>query len=119
LELATEIRENSGVTILEISGRLCLGDDSRGIRQTVRTLVADGHARLLLHLEKLAFIDSAGIGSLVACFATARNGGGALKLLRPSARVVEALTLTKLLPAFEIFDSEVEAVASFTQTASA
>ncbi len=119
MELATSIRESSGVVILEMSGRLCLGDDSRGLRETIRSFVAEGRPRVLLHLEKLSFIDSAGIGSLVACYATARNGGGGVKLLRPSMRVVEALTMTKLLPAFEIFDSEVEAVASFTQTASA
>lgn len=119
VQLAINTRENGSVTILSLEGRLCLGDDPRAVRDQVKTLMDNGSRQLLIEMEKLSFIDSAGIGALVGCFTAARKSGGVIKLLKASDKVRHALTITKLLAMFELFDDEAQAVASFKATASA
>ncbi len=119
MDLVTSTREREGVTIVTLEGRLCLGDDTRGLREKIKGLVDEGQKSILLEMEKLSYIDSAGLGSLIAGFSSARGGGGALKLLRPSKKVVDALTVTKMLPVFEVFEDEEQAVASFVGAAEA
>lgn len=118
MELITGVREVDTVTIIILEGRLQLaGDETRHVRDIVKDLVTQGHKSLVFDLEKLQYVDSAGIGTLIACFSTARSNGAALKLLRPSSSVREALAITKLLAVFEIFEDQGQAVSSFATEA--
>lgn len=113
MELTTSTREANGVTIITLSGRLRLGDETRVVRDLVKELVEQDRKLLVLELGQLEYIDSAGLGALVACFSAVRRSGGSLKLLQPSKKVREQLTVTRLLDVFESFEDEAQAVASF------
>lgn len=119
MQLFTSIREREGVTVISLEGWLHLGDETRNFRNMVKELVDQGHKSMVLDLGRLEYIDSAGLGSLVASFSTVRNSGGALKLLNMSGKVRSALAMTKLLPVFEAFDDEEKAIASFAPIAGA
>lgn len=113
MELLTSTREIDGVTIISLEGRLRLGDETRNLRELVKGLIEQGRKWVILELGKLEYIDSAGLGALVACFSTVRNSGGSLKLLNLSNKVREQLAMTTLLTVFENFEDESQAVSSF------
>ncbi len=117
LELTIATRESGSVTIITLQGKLCLGEDTRRLRETVKALVDGGRKLLLLEMGKLTYVDSAGLGALVGCFSCARTGEGALKLLGITKPVRESLTMTRLLPVFEVFEKEAQAIASFASPA--
>lgn len=119
MELVTSTREIDGVTIISLEGRLRLGDETRNLRELVKGLIEQGRKWVILELGKLEYIDSAGLGALVACFSTVRNSGGSLKLLNLSNKVREQLVMTKLLTVFESFEDESQAVSSFAGGAGA
>ena len=119
MSLVTATRQTDGVTIVSLQGKLCLGEDTRNIRDLVKDLVDGGQKSLVFDMAKLDYIDSAGIGALIGCFSSARSGGGNLKLLQVGKRVRDALTITKLLPVFEVFEDEAQAVSSFAGAAEA
>ena len=106
-------REKEGVAILDLRGRLTVGGDSTALRERIASVVASGVKNVILNLEKVDYIDSTGLGSLVICFTTMRKAGGALKLLNLDKRAIELLVLTKLTTVFEIFSDEQDAVNSF------
>lgn len=113
MPLEIKLREAKDVTILDLSGKLVLGKESAALRERIKQLLAEGHKKLLLNLANVNFIDSAGVGTLVASFTTARSAGGELKLLHLTKKFQETLQTTRLLSVFETYSEEAEAVAKF------
>jgi len=111
-----EIQErNSGeVTILDLKGKITLGEGDVLLRDKVNSLLSQGRRKLLLNLEGVPYIDSAGLGEIVRTYTTASRQGGSLKLLNLTKRIQDLLSITKLLTVFDTFDSESEALRSFT-----
>jgi anti-sigma B factor antagonist len=102
-----------GVTILDLKGRLIVGEPAVNLRESLNQEVAQSVVRVILNLEHVDYIDSTGLGSMVICFTTLQKAGGALKLLKLNRRNIELLLLTKLSTVFEIFGDEQDAVNSF------
>ena len=113
MSLTIDTREVAHVTILDVSGRIVLGDEIGQLRAAVRTLVTEGKKKIILNLADVDYIDSSGVGELVGCFTTVRNAGGELKLLNLSQKVHDVLHVTKLYTVFDIRDDEFTAVKSF------
>jgi len=113
MALRIDSREVSHVTILDIQGRIVLGDEIDLLRDAVRKLIADGKKKIILNLAQLDYIDSSGVGELVGAFTTVRNAGGELKLLNLTQKVHDILYVTKLYTVFDIRDDEFTAVKSF------
>ena len=108
-------RQVDGVTIVDLSGRITLGEGSTMLRDIVRDMIAKGNKKILLNLGDVTYIDSSGIGELVSAFTTVRNGGGELKLLNLTKKVHDLLQITKLYTVFDIKDDEAAAIQSFTK----
>ncbi len=108
-------RQIDAVTILDLSGRITLGEGSVVLRDTIRDLLAKGQKNILLNLGEVSYIDSSGIGELVSAFTTVRNQGGDLKLLNLTKKVHDLLQITKLYTVFDIQDDEVQAIKSFSK----
>ena len=106
-------RQNGDVVIVDVGGKITLGDGSVAIREAVKKLVADGSKNIVLNLGDVTYIDSSGIGELVSAFTTVSNNGGSLKLLNLTKRVHDLLQITKLYTVFEVHNDEAGAVASF------
>ncbi len=113
MSLTIDTREVSHVTILDIHGRIILGPEIGTLRTAVHELVAQGKKKIILNLADVDYIDSSGVGELVACFTTVRNAGGELKLLNLTQKVHDVLHVTKLYTVFDIKDDEFTAVKSF------
>ena len=111
--MKTEIREVQGVTIIRPEGKITIGEGDMVLRDRVVELLDKGSHAIVLNLEKVTYMDSAGIGELVACYKRAKEKGGTVKLLNPSGKVLDLLTLTKLEEVFETYRQEQEAVGSF------
>jgi anti-sigma B factor antagonist len=111
--LSIASREVDGVTVLELSGRITLGEGSVQLRDAIRDLIAKGQRRILLDLGEVNYIDSSGLGELVSAYTTVKNQGAALKLLKLTKKVHDLLQLTKLYTVFDIYDDEASAIASF------
>jgi anti-sigma B factor antagonist len=106
-------RRIGDVTILQLIGRLELEDGDVVLRDAVNSLVAAGRVKLVLDMKEVTRLDSAGIGTLVSKYLTARRGGGVIKLLHPTERTDHLMDITKLTTVFEIFHSEADAIKSF------
>lgn len=106
-------REVSHVTIVDIEGRITLGDETGSLRQTIRDLIEAGKKKIILNLANVDFIDSSGVGELVSGFTAVRNAGGDLKLMSLSKKVQDVLNVTKLYTVFDIKEDEFTAVKSF------
>lgn len=106
-------RQVDGVTVVDLSGRITLGEGSTMLRDTVKDLISRGNKQILLNLGEVTYIDSSGIGELVSAFTTVRNQGGELKLLHLTKKVHDLLQITKLYTVFDIKDDEAAAVKSF------
>lgn len=106
-------REVAHVTILDVRGRIVLGDEIDTLRSAVRSLLDEGKKKIILNLAEVDYIDSSGVGELVHCFTTVRNAGGELKLLNLTQKVHDVLHITKLYTVFDIRDDEFHAVKSF------
>jgi anti-sigma B factor antagonist len=113
MPLSIKNRDVGKVTILDMRGRITLGDEIEDLRSAVRNLVAKGQKKIILNLAEVDYIDSSGVGELVGCFTTVRNAGGELKLLNLSRKVHDVLQVTKLYTVFDIRDDEFNAVKSF------
>lgn len=111
--LKANTRQVDGVTIVDLSGRITLGEGSVKLRESVRDLVGKGRNKILLNLGDVTYIDSSGIGELVSAFTTVRNQGGELKLLNLTKKVHDLLQITKLYTVFDIKNDEAAAVQSF------
>jgi anti-sigma B factor antagonist len=106
-------RSVDGVSILDCSGRITLGEGSITLRDTVRDLLGKGQKKILLNLGDVSYIDSSGIGELVSAFTTVRNQSGELKLLNLTKKVHDLLQITKLYTVFDVRDDETSAVKAF------
>jgi anti-sigma B factor antagonist len=106
-------RDVSHVTIVDISGRITLGDETGQLRATIRSLIAEGKKKIVLNLANVDYIDSSGVGELVSSFTAVRNAGGDLKLLSLTKKVHDVLHVTKLYTVFDIKEDEFTAVKSF------
>jgi anti-sigma B factor antagonist len=102
-----------GVSILDLSGKIVLGEGDVQIKERIRDLLSDGQRKILLNLGDVSYIDSAGLGSLISSYATTKREGGQLKLVNLTKRVQDLLAITKLITVFDTFDSEKEAVDSY------
>jgi anti-sigma B factor antagonist len=109
-----EVRQAKDVMILDLKGRLTAGLGDQILRDAVDELLAEGRRRILLNLSEVSFLDSAGVGELVAGLKTARRFDAELKLLNVGERVYSTLDMARLLPTFEIYNDEAEAVRSYT-----
>jgi anti-sigma B factor antagonist len=112
-DLNITTRSVDGVTIFDLDGSIQLGATSSKLHETLKAHVDKGERNILINLDKVAAIDSSGLGSLIAGYATLEKNDGTLKLCNLSTRVIELMTITKLFTVFDIFDTEAEAVASF------
>src|SRR3974377_233431 len=99
-------RQIDGVTIVDLSGRITLGEGSVILRETVKDLIAKGQKKILLNLGDVSYIDSSGIGELVSAFTSVRNQGGELKLLKLTKKVKDLLQITKLYTVFDVKHTE-------------
>ncbi len=106
-------RQVNGVTIVDLSGRITLGEGSVVLRDLVRDLMSKGQKKILLNLGDVTYIDSSGIGELVSAYTSVRNSGGELKLLNLTKKVHDLLQITKLYTVFDVKDDEASAVAAF------
>jgi len=113
--MKSSTRQVDGITIVDLSGRITLGEGSVVLRDLVRDLLGKGSKHILLNLGDVTYIDSSGIGELVSAYNTVRNGGGELKLLNLTKKVHDLLQITKLYTVFDIKDDEAQAVASFAK----
>ncbi len=119
MRMTNSVRQVGGVTIVDISGRIELGEESAALRDLVCDLSSKGHKQILLNLGGVDYIDSMGLGSLVAAFARVRKEGGELKLLNLTNKVTDLMQVTKLYTVFDIMNDEAVAVKSFDQSAAA
>lgn len=107
-------RKINDVTVLDLTGKMTLGEGDELLKQTINNLLAAGAKKIVLNLEGVPYIDSAGLGEVVRTHTTVSRQGGSLKLLNLTKRIEDLLSITKLLTVFDTYDSEAEAVKSFT-----
>jgi anti-sigma B factor antagonist len=118
MQLKLNTRTENGVTIIDCNGRIVFGEESALLRDTVKKLIGES-SQIVLNLADITYIDSGGLGTLVALYTTAHNAGGSVKLANLTQRVGDLLQVTKLLTVFEVYDSEEKAVESFKKGAAA
>jgi len=102
------------VVVVDLNGKLTIGEGDELLREKINSLMQQGHTNLLLNLGEVPYVDSAGLGEIVRTFTTVKHQGGTLKLVNLTKRIKDLLTITKLLTVFDTYDSEAEAVGSFT-----
>ena len=117
MQLKLTKRTVDGILAIECNGRIVFGEESALLRDEVKKAVADGTKKIVLNLSEVNYIDSGGLGTLVALHTTAHNAGGAIKLANLTKRVGDLLQVTKLLTVFEVHNSEYEALESFRTAA--
>lgn len=108
-----KLRERDGITLMDISGDITIGQGDVELRKEINDLVQNDRKKILLNLRKVDFIDSSGIGEIVRSFTTVQKNGGVLKLLHLESRVRDLFVVTRLITVFETFENEKEAVESF------
>jgi len=118
MQLRLSTRTLEGVLIVDCAGRIVFGEESAYLRDTIKKLIQENN-HLVLNLSGINYIDSGGLGTLVALYTTAHNSGGAIKLARLTQRVGDLLQVTKLVTVFEIYESEEQAAESFRKGAAA
>jgi len=116
MALSFKDEQRDGVTVLTLSGRLVLGDESNQLRGVLKSLISEGHKNILVDLGEVPYIDSAGLGTLVAGFTSAQSAGGTMKLANLTKKITEQLHITKLVTVFEVFDSVEAGVRSFSDS---
>lgn len=117
MQLKLTRRTVDGILVFQCSGRIVFGEESSLLRDEIKKAIADGSKRILLNLGEINYIDSGGLGTLVALHTTAHNAGSTIKLANLTKRVGDLLQVTKLLTVFEVHNSEYEALEAFRQVA--
>jgi len=105
--------EVDGVSVLRLDGRIVLGEESNSLRERLKSLVAEGKKKIVLNMAKITYIDSAGLGTLVAAHVSAKTQGASVRLSHLGQKFHEVLQMTKLLTVFDVYDTEAAAVSSF------
>jgi len=113
VSIKASTRQVDEITVVDLSGRITLGEGSTVLRDTVRELLGRGQKKILLNLGDVTYIDSSGIGELVSGFTTVANQGGQLKLLSLTQKLRDLLTITKLLTVFDAYETEADALSNF------
>ena len=111
--MTPEVRTVGEVSIVDLKGRVTHGSGDMEMRETVQRLIDSGKKKFVINLDKVTFMDSAGIGELVACHKRAVEKGGVIKILRPNEKLLDLFAITKLIEIFEIFTDEKEALKGF------
>lgn len=111
--MKSNVRQIGHVSVVDLSGKITIGEGDVALRNAVQEILDAGNQHILLNLEKVSYMDSAGIGELVACYKRAKEKEGSVKLLNPSGKVYDLLSLTKLEEVFDTFTDEKEALVSF------
>jgi anti-sigma B factor antagonist len=106
-------RKVDGVSVLDLEGRIVLGEESSALRERVKELLGQNRKKIVLNMGQVSYIDSAGLGALVAAHTSAKNQGATLKLVNLGTKFREVLQVTKLLTVFEVYDTEQAAIADF------
>ncbi len=114
MSMKASTRQVDGVTIVDLSGRITLGEGSVVLRDSIKDLLGKGQKKILLNLGDVSYIDSSGIGELVSAFTSVRNQGGELKLLNLTKKVHDLLQITKLYTVFDVKDDEAAAIGAFS-----
>jgi anti-sigma B factor antagonist len=112
-------REVDGVAVVALDGRIVLGEESNALREKVKSLMAEGKKKVVLNMDNITFIDSAGLGTLVAAHHSVKTQGASLRLCHLGSKFQEVLQITKLLTVFDVYNTEAEAVSSFSKGAGA
>jgi anti-sigma B factor antagonist len=119
MQLKLAVRKlNDGIVVIDCAGRLVFGEETAALRDQVKSIIAKG-SRIVLSLADVTYIDSGGLGTLVALYTTAKNADASIKLARLTKRVGDLLQVTKLVTVFDVYDSEEQAVQSFRKGAAA
>jgi len=113
MSLTIASRQVDGLTILDLRGKITLGEGSVTLRDAIRNLIINGSKSILVNLEEVTYMDSSGLGELVGAYTSATNQGASLKLLKLTKKVHDLLQITKLYTVFDIYDDEESAIASF------
>ena len=113
MSLKADSRQVDGVAVVDLNGRIVLGEATTTLREALQNLVSQGQKKILLNLSEVSYIDSSGLGALVSGYTTITSQSGQLKLLNLTAKVKDLLQITKLLTVFEVFTDEAAAVRSF------
>ena len=108
-------RENGAVTVLDLSGKITLGEDGNLLKDKLQSLLHQNRKNILFNLAQVSYVDSAGLGAIVSAYTTVTREGGTLKLANVTKKLQDLLSITKLLTVFETFDSEDEALRSYKQ----
>lgn len=119
MSLKIGVRESGSVVILDLNGRITIGEEAASLRDTIKELLESGQKNILLNLAEVSYIDSTGLGQFVGSFATVTSKGGQLKLLNLQKKLQELMQITKLITVFESYTSEPAALRSFTSAATA
>ncbi len=106
-------RDLGNVTVLDLSGKLTLNDGAGRLKEKVTSLIFEGHKNIVLNLQNLSYMDSAGLGEMVACHSTAAKNGAQVKLAHTTGKMKDLLSITKLVTVFDTHDTEAQAVSSF------
>jgi anti-sigma B factor antagonist len=113
MSMTFKTREVGGITIVDLSGKITLGEGGITLREEVRKLLGEGQKKIVLNLAEVNYIDSSGLGELVSAYTAVKNAGGELKLLNLTSKVRDLLVITKLVTVFDVKDDEAAAVSSF------
>ena len=119
MSLKINVLESGDVLILDLNGRITLGEEAASLRDTLKEQIDSGRKNILLNLAEVTYIDSSGLGQLVGSFATVTSRGGQLKLLNLQKRLHELMQVTKLITVFEVYTTEPAALRSYAASASA
>lgn len=119
MALTAKVRNVGGVAIVDLNGKITLGENTGILRDELRSLLSQGTKNIVLNMQSVSYVDSAGLGELVGAYTTATNQGGALKLLHMQGKMKDLMQITKLHTIFPAFEDEKAAVESFGATAKA
>jgi len=103
-----------GVSVLDLSGKIVLGEGDGQVRERIKDLLSDGQKKILLNLGNVTYVDSAGLGALISSYTTTKREGAQLKLVNLTKRIQDLLAITKLITVFETYDNEQEAIKSYS-----